>query len=162
MKKLTLIFISAFLLLSCKSHKDVSRNVVSERKVETYAITNDSSKTHRETLLDSEETIKEETNTFTRITEFGPDNNVASITETWNNINLQVDFKSRLNEIKREELTYRGATQIIDTTSQVINEVMKETKDSRPVQGVEWMWVMIAAIVIITVMRLITIKWSPY
>ena len=160
MNNLTLILTSMLLLLSCKSHKDVSRNVVSEQKVETFTITTDSSMTHRETSLDSEATKREDTNTYTIRTEFDPNNNVVSITETWNNINLQVDFRSRLDEIKREDVKLINVTQTTDTASTVIKEVINETTETG--RSSLYMWLIIAAIAIITTMRLITIRWSPY
>lgn len=133
------------LFFSCKSHRNVSRSAVNQTRTQSIITTTDSSTTHRETSLDSEAVKKEETNTYTIRTEFGPDNNVASITETWNNINLQIDFKSQLDEIKREDLKLIKITQTTDTASTVIKEVIDETTDGRLIQGWEW------AIIILTI-----------
>lgn len=145
--KHTLIFIMITLfMLSCKSHKDVSRSVVSQSRGESLVTVNDSSQTHRETSLKSEAITKEETNTYRKETDFDTLGNVTKVIETFNFINLQVDFKSQLDQIKREDFKYHAATLTTDTTSTVTEEKEKERTDSRLIQGWEWLLVIVGII----------------
>lgn len=151
MKPYTVIFVSVLFLLfsSCKSQKDVSRSVISQTRGESLVTINDSIKTHREALHDSETVAKEEVNSYTLHTVFAPDNNIVSTTETWSNINLKVDLRSRVNELKFEELSYASTIQTNDTTSLTLTERATEKRDSRPVQGVEWFIIIMTLAVVV-------------
>lgn len=146
---LTTCLMFLFLLLSCKSHKDVSRSVVAQTRGESLATVNDSLRTHLETSLTQEKKTKEETSNYIKQTDFDTEGKITKVTETFNLINLQVDFKSQLDQLKREDFKYNSATQTTDTASTIVQEKEKETKDSRPIQGAEW------AIIILTVVGIV-------
>lgn len=140
------MFFSMLLLLSsCKSHRDVSRSVVAQTRGESLATVNDSSRTHLETSLTQGKKTKEETSSYIKQTDFDTEGKITKVTETFNLINLQVDFNSQLDQIKREDFKYNSATQTTDTASTIVQEKEKETSDSRPIQGAEW------AIIILTI-----------
>lgn len=137
------------LLPSCKSHRDVSRSVVAQTRGESLVTVSDSSRTHLETSLTQEKKTTEETSSYIKQTDFDTEGKITKVTETFNLINLQVDFNSQLDQIKREDFKYNSATQTTDTTSTIVQEKEKETTDSRLIQGAEW------AIIIITVVGIV-------
>lgn len=150
MKTHALILVSMLLLLpSCKSHRDVSRSVVAQTRGESLVTVSDSSRTHLETSLTQEKKTTEETSSYIKQTDFDTEGKITKVTETFNLINLQVDFNSQLDQIKREDFKYNSATQTTDTTSTIVQEKEKETTDSRLIQGAEW------AIIIITVVGIV-------
>lgn len=146
MKQTLFFIIIVFSLNSCKSQRDVSRSVVAQTRGESLVTVNDTSKTHLETLLNSEVTRKEKTNTYKKETYLDSMGNMTKMIETLSFINLQVDFKSQLNQLKREDFKYSAATQTTDTTSTVVQEKEKETSDSRPIQGWDWLLVIVGII----------------
>ena len=157
-KNILFLFIIVFVLPSCKSHRDVSRSVVGETRAESLVTVNDSSKTHRETSLKSEATKLEERTEYSKRTEFGNDNNVVSTTERVVIYASNLKFNSQLDNLKRDDFKYNGSTQSTNTTDSQLNEDVKETSDSRPIQGKEWVWIILTSVVAIVIMRLIVIK----
>lgn len=138
MKQTLFFIIIVFSLISCKSQRDVSRSVVSQTRGESLVTVNDTSKTHLETLLNSEVTTNKETNTYKKETYLDSMGNVTKMIETLSFINLQVDFKSQLDQLKREDFKYSATTLTTDTASTVMEEQEKETTDSRFFQGWEF------------------------
>ncbi len=118
---------------------------------------NDSSRTHLETSLTQGKKTKEETSSYIKQTDFDTEGKITKVTETFNLINLQVDFNSQLDQIKREDFKYNSATQTTDTTSTIVQEKEKETIDSRPIQGWEWAVVIFIGSLVIY-LTVITIK----
>ena len=138
MKQTLFFIIIVFSLNSCKSQRDVSRRVDTQSRGESLVTVNDTSKTHLETLLNSEVTTSKETNSYKKETYLDSMGNVTKMIETLSFINLQVDFKSQLDQLKREDFKYSATTLTTDTTSTIVQEKEKETADSRLIQGWEW------------------------
>ena len=154
--KQTLFFIIIVLsLFSCKSQRDVSRRVDTQSRGESLVTVNDTSKTHLETLLNSEVTTSKETNSYKKETYLDSMGNMTKMIETLSFINLQVDFKSQLDQLKREDFKYSATTLTTDTTSTVMEEKEKEKTDSRLIQG--WEWGAIAFGIIASLFILVTI-----
>lgn len=149
MKQTLSFFIIVLSLLSCKSHKDVSRSLVTETKGESFVTVSDTSVAHRETLHKADAEKQEDRLAYSKQTNFGDDNNVVSTTERVIIYTSNWKFNSQLDEIKREDLKYSAATLTIDTTSTVVQEKEKETADSRLIQGWEWLYVVVGAIIIL-------------
>ena len=155
MKQTLFFIIIVFSLISCKSQRDVSRRVDTQSRGESLVTVNDTSKTHLETLLNSEVTTNKETNTYKKETYLDSMGNVTKMIETLSFINLQVDFKSQLDQLKREDFKYSATTLTTDTTSTVMEEKEKEKTDSRLIQG--WEWGAIAFGIIASLFILVTI-----
>ena len=155
MKQTLFFIIIVFSLISCKSQRDVSRRVDTQSRGESLVTVNDTSKTHLETLLNSEVTRKEKTNTYKKETYLDSMGNMTKMIETLSFINLQVDFKSQLDQLKREDFKYSATTLTTDTTSTVMEEKEKEKTDSRLIQG--WEWGAIAFGIIASLFILVTI-----
>ena len=146
MKTHTLILASMLLLLfSCKSHKDVSRSVTNQTRGESLVTVNDSSKTHLETSLEKDLKKQEESNAYKREREYYSEGNLTKDTETYNNLKVDFDFQSRLNEITAGDFKYSGSTQSSNTSDNQLIEDIEESTDSRLIQGQEW------AIIILTI-----------
>lgn len=146
MKTHALILVSMLLLLfSCKSHRDVSRSVTNQTRGESLVTVNDSSKTHLETSLEKDLKKQEESNSYKREREYDSEGNLTKDTETYNNLKVDFDFQSRLNEISAGDFKYSGSTQSSNNSDSQLNEDIEESTDSRLIQGWEW------AIVILTI-----------
>lgn len=155
--KQTTLYLSLMLLLlfSCKSHRDVSRSTTYDARGESLATMNDSLQTHLETSQKSEGSQQDDRFEYSRTTEFGNDSNVTSITETYIIINSRFDFNSQLDKIKREDFKYNAAVATSNTTSDEMDERVLEKKDNRPVQGAEWLAVIIGLAIVAALILII-------
>lgn len=158
MKQTLFFIIIVFSLISCKSQRDVSRRVDTQSRGESLVTVNDTSKTHLETLLNSEVTTSKETNRYKKETYLDSMGNVTKMIETLSFINLQVDFKSQLDQLKREDFKYSASILTTDTTSTVMEEKEKEKTDSRLIQGWEWAVVIFAIAVVLVILYFVFIK----
>ena len=149
MKHILIILAIFMLASSCKSHRDVSRSVVSQTRGESLVTVNDSSRTHLETSLKTDSEKQEDRLEYRKHTEFGADSNVVSTTESVIIYLSNFKFNSKLDQIKRDDFKYSAATHITDTMSTSLSEDIQETADSRLIQGWEWMFVMIGAAIVI-------------
>lgn len=148
MKHRTIIYAAVVtsMLVSCKSHKDVLRRESTTTGGESLVTVVDTSKTHLETSLETDYKKQEETNTFVRETEFDTLGNVTKTVETLHFVNLQVDFASKLDQLKRDDFNIIGSAITTDSTHTTIDEQIKQGTDSRPIQGWEWALVSFGAI----------------
>ncbi|MDD4778833.1 MAG: hypothetical protein PHV53_11175, partial [Fermentimonas sp.] len=103
------------------------------------------------TIESSERSGSEVDQSFIRITEFDSTGTVRRIQETWRDrqrIDLVAEERSgRTVSVKNtdQQITIR------DTTSTITNEVKEVNTDSRPIQGLEWFWVVLSGVLVLTV-----------
>jgi|JMBX01.1.fsa_nt_gb hypothetical protein len=138
-------------LNSCRAKKDIQRNEETTSRTERVERFVD---TTRVTAVDeerSERSGSEVEHTFTRVTEFDSTGSIRKVSETWRDRQL-----SRLDTKERHARTVSiaGVSEDIivsDTSSTVVNEMVKVDTDSRPVQGIEWLWVVLSVALIASV-----------
>lgn len=158
MKHILIILAIFMLASSCKSHRDVSRSVVSQTRGESLVTVNDSSRTQLETSLKTDGEKQEDRLEYRKHTEFGADSNVVSTTESVIIYLSNFKFNSKLDQIKRDDFKYSAATHITDTTSASLDEDIQETADSRLIQGWEWAVVIFAIAVVLVILYFVFIK----
>lgn len=158
MKTYTFIIASMLLLLfSCKSHRDVSLRSIDNTRDESLVTVNDSLKTHLETSLKTDSEQQEDRVEYSKQTNFGTDSNVVSTTERIVIYVSNLKFNSQLDQIKTEDFKYNGSTQATNVADSQLTEDIKETSDSRLIQGWEWA-IVIAAIALIIALVIIYFK----
>lgn len=151
------LFIGAILLMcllstiGCRAKKDSSRH-------ESYAL--GSERTERRTdsirVMEvveerSERSGSEVEQSFTRVTEFDSTGRVRSIQETWRDRQQgNVASKERTERIVSVEGSETNIT-AKDTVSVIAQETAKVDTDSRLIQGVEWIWVILSVVLITAV-----------
>lgn len=152
MKQISLyLSLMLLLLFSCKSHRDVSLRTIDNTRGESLVTTNDSLKTHLETSLKTEGDKQEDRVEYSKQTNFGDDNNVVSTTERIVIYASNFKFNRQLDQIKAADFKYSGSTQTSNTSDRQLNEDIKETSDSRLIQGWEWLYVIIGTSIVIAV-----------
>lgn len=150
---LFVFFFSLFLILvpGCKTKKNVQRESTFEQSVERVESTIDKSITAQEAgsavSIKTDQDIRE----FNRTTNFDSTGNVSSISETWretgssqlalrNDSTRNISLNNVVNTDSSSDQSQSSSTEIID-----------QSADSRPVQGIEWVWVILSAALVIAV-----------
>ena len=138
-------------LNSCRAKKSIQRTEETTSRTERVERSVD---TTRVTAVDeerSERSGSEVEQTFTRVTEFDSTGSVRKVSETWRDRQLsRLDTKERHARV----VSVAGVSEDIavsDTSSTVVNEMVKVDTDSRPVQGIEWLWVVLSIALIVAV-----------
>ena len=88
---------------------------------------------------------------FTRVIEYDTTGRVQRISETWRD---RQQGSLVVQERSAQAVSLTGESKEIierDTTATVMNETVKVNTDSRPVQGVEWIWVILSIALIAAV-----------
>lgn len=151
------LFIGAILLMcllstiGCRAKKDSSRHesyVMGSERIERRT---DSIRTLEVVEERSERSGSEAEQSFTRVTEFDSTGSVRKVSETW--------WDRQQGDMASEERTERtvsveGSEIIIadkDTVSVIAQETTKIDTDSRLIQGVEWIWVILSVVLITAV-----------
>ncbi len=156
MKHGTFLFILALLVLvsGCRARKNIVRKTETTTAVERVEVKTDTSRTTTTvvTSVDAKDSLRETTERET----------------------IHLDTLGRIRTIIRESVrkeagsgrTYRGQGTIVSVTGKTdsvssvetlhaTSQEITETKtDSRPVQGAEWLWVMLGSIIAIGVIIL--------
>jgi uncharacterized protein YcfL len=147
----TIILLALLSLIGCRSKRNTSRYELHtvgservERVIDSIRIVEDNQQT-------TERRGSETDQSFSRITEFDSTGTVRRIQETWRDrqrVGLVTEERSGRTVSVTEtdqQLTIR------DTTSTVTSEVVEVKTDSRPIQGFEWFWVVLSAVLVLTV-----------
>ncbi len=135
-------------LIGCRAKKNTSRHesyVVGSERVERRT---DSIRTLEIVEERSERSGSEFERQYTRTTEYDIEGAIRRISETW--------WDRQQGDMASEERTERivsvegSDTNITakDTVSAVAQETTKIDTDSRPIQGVEWIWVILSVVLI--------------
>lgn len=150
------IIICALLLCfsasSCRAKKDLERK---EEVMESYQRIEHSADSLRieEIRTDCVVQISDElVRSYTRVTEFDSSGTIIRrLQESWwdrrrGDVSLQDD--------RSETVSIAGSQKLVeekDTTMAEIHEISHASTDSRPVQGVEWIWVILSLVLILGV-----------
>jgi hypothetical protein len=144
-----------FSLAGCKARKSVARSVVVESTVERVETTTDTSRITLKTELNIQTQEATQDNTFIRTTEFDSTGTVIrSIREEWRDVR-----SAQLSVLDRQEdyLSITGTSTFVserDSTVSTTIEISKTETDSRLIQGVEWLWIVIGIKLILIIVLL--------
>lgn len=136
---------------SCRAKKDFERNTQISERVERIERSVDSARNSENEYSKTERIGLTEDNFYIRTTEYDTEGRIRSISETWRD-RRHSDMANE--ERSKESISLSGSEKEIvesDTSSVIINEKTKTTNDSRPVQGVEWIWVILSIALIAAV-----------
>lgn len=145
-------------LVGCRASKNSQRNETSSEVHARTESTLDSTKSEyrevesRNILTDASDEY------YLRITEYDVEGAVRRISEKWGNRRLSnVDSQDR----QQESVSVTGSESNIvetDSSNTVIEEKVDASIDSRPVQGVEWFWVILGGAIILAIVIFVIIK----
>ena len=140
----TIILLASLLVLSgCKVRSEVARVVTDQTRVERTGAAVDTSRT----IINAQETISsqadESEEIYTRTQHFDSLGNIRTIQETWRAIGRT---ELALHERSGSYLSLNGMSAVTtERDSSLVTVVEREDHraDSRPVQGIEWIWVIV-------------------
>lgn len=158
--KILLVFGSLCLVsfVGCKTTKNMERNERTEQSAKQVKLAIDKSITAKEAgskiSIETNQDIRE----FNRTTHFDSTGNISSVSETWREVGRSE--LAVLNDSSRTVFMSdkNDSTSFIDKSETQFQQKEVASADSRPVQGIEWMWVifgvgLIAAVLIIVFIR---------
>lgn len=139
----------------CTSKRNVVRTEKGQSYTEQIETSSDTSRTE-ETVIDSSKTTVDETvEEYIKTTEYDSTGIVRRVSEEWrerkrNNVSTlhRQEQYVFVNESEKEVVT-------IDSTTVQTQEAIKTTTDSRPVQGVEWIWIVLSVALVLIVLSYI-------
>lgn len=151
------LFICAIALLallsitSCRAKRETSRNESYTVGTERLERRSDSIHTVELSQQRAERSGSEVEQSYTRITEFDTTGTIQRVSETWRDRQLSnLDTEERTGRTVSVTQTEQQIVEL-DTSYATISETSHTTTDSRPVQGVEWIWVILSVVLIATV-----------
>lgn len=146
------------ILFGCKSRQEITRSVTDQTRIERTETAVDTSRT----IGSTQETLSRETGEseeiYSRTQHFDSLGNIRTIQETWWRIGR---FELALRQGSGSYLSLNGMSTVTsdrDSTTVVTNERQDIRTDSRPVQGIEWIWIIVGAGIVIFVLIAIAIK----
>lgn len=151
------LFIGAILLMcllstiGCRAKKDSSRHESYVMGSERTERRTDSIRVMEVVEERSERSGSEVEQSFTRITEFDSTGSIRKVSETWwdrqsGSVVIQERSSRAVSVATSESNIIRK-----DTVTAVVQETIKIETDSRLIQGVEWIWVVLSFVLITTV-----------
>lgn len=157
-KILFVCILACILILSgCKSRQEITRSVTDQTRIERTETAVDTSRT----IVSDKDVVSRETGeseeTYSRTQHYDTLGNLRTIQETWRSIGR---FELALRERSASHISINGMgaiTSEFDSSTVVTTEQVKNSSDSRPVQGIEWMWVIagVGLLIFILIMYLI-------
>lgn len=157
-KILFVCILACILILSgCKSRQEITGSVTDQTRIERTETAVDTSRT---IVIDKEAVSREageSEDIYTRTQHYDTLGNLRTIQETWRSIGR---FELALRERSASYISINGmgaVTSESDRSTVVTSEQVKNSSDSRPVQGIEWMWVIagVGLLIFILIMYLI-------
>lgn len=139
------------LLTSCRSSKSTSRNGSYAMAVERVERRLDSIRIVESTTQRSEHSGSEAERVYSRTTEYDTTGAIRSVQETWRDRQL---FNVSTNERAGRIVSVTNSDEQViqkDTAHAIITETSHIKSDSRPVQGIEWVWVILSVVLIAAV-----------
>lgn len=145
------------ILHGCKSRQEITRSVTDQTRIERRETEVDTSRT----IVGDKDVVNRETeeseDIYTRTQHYDTLGNLRTIQETWRSIGR---FELALRERSASYISINGmgaVTSESDRSTVVTSEQVKNSSDSRPVQGIEWMWVIagVGLLIFILIMYLI-------
>lgn len=158
MKKIIPIIILISLLSSCKTKRNIIKD--SDTKVATTQViqSNDTTKWIREILdiINKQIVYKDKSSSTTTTTLIGSTENSSdndTITTTTTHQKNDIELTIRVDIAKDETIKEQKDVHLTDSTTTIntskVKEDVKETKDTRLIQGVEWVYVIFTSMVVI-------------
>lgn len=136
--------LSIFCLLlcgGCNSKRNAVRNTDTATRIEQKRTQNDSSRIEHSVQIDLGKKTEEKEDTYFRTVDYDSLGNIRRISEQWRNLG-RVELS--LHKGSSSYLSLNGST-IVDTVNHVFRlketETVSDKKDSRPIQGIEWLWI---------------------
>jgi len=153
-----LLFVCIIILSGCKSRQEITRSVIDQTRLERTETAVDTSRM----IGSTQETLSRETGEsdeiYSRTQHFDSLGNIRTIQETWRRIGR---FELALRQGSGSYISLNGMSSVTrdrDSTTVVTNERQDFQNDSRPVQGIEWIWIIVGAGIIIFLFIAIAIK----
>lgn len=133
----------------CRAKKEIQRREEITTEAERIERSVDSVRIKEISERSTEKNESELNQTYTRIIEYDTTGTVRRVQESWRN-RQRIDLVAE-ERIGRTFSVSNSKKEIIsrDTSSTIINEMVLETSDDRPVQGAEWLWVILGGAVIV-------------
>lgn len=140
---ITLLLASLLVLSGCKVRREVASMVTDQTRVERTETTVDTSRTEISTQETLSQQADESEEVYTRTQHFDSLGNIRSIQETWRAIGRT---ELALRERSGSYISLNGmgtVTSESDSSTVVSDEQVNSSVDSRLVQGIEWLWVIV-------------------
>ena len=155
---LCFLFVCLLFQSSCKSHKEITRTVTDQTRVEQIETAIDTTRT----LVNDQENVKRQSDEseeiYTRTKQYDSLGNIRTIQETWRAIGRT---ELALHERSGSYISLNGMstiTAISDSSTLVINDQENSSTDTRPLQGTEWIWAIIGAGLLLFIIIMFVIK----
>jgi len=156
MKHLFTYLLVLLTVTGCGSSKKSSHQTYHEEKNETKTeASNEKIQTQGISFVRTDKSVNTDTSGFTRITLYNDSGGIQSVQETW--------WETRHNELESgteqssenavEEKNNESTSTI--STDTLITADEKKDNDNRPVQGIEWIYFVLSAGVVLIVIALI-------
>lgn len=138
-----MLVVCVLLFSACKSRKEITRSVTEQKRTEQTETAIDTS----HTVVSDKEVISREVGVsediYSRTQHFDSLGNIRSIQEVWRRIGR---FELALHERSGSYLSLNGMSTVTsdrDSSTMVIYEHENSSADTRPVQGEEWIWLIV-------------------
>lgn len=155
---ITFVFLFLGILAGCNAQKRMSRNAEAQVRTERTETETADSRVKEKSQTDISTQTNEQDRTYVRITEYDSTGYVRRIQEEWRDIGRSQLF---VLDQSRHHISIDGMTAVTverDNSHSVSIENEKTSSDSRPVQGIEWLWVILGVIITVTIIGYIIIK----
>ena len=142
----------------CRAKKNVQKTQVDTTVVEKVERYSDSTRTAERTTEHATFTRDDNERSYTRTTEFDSTGVVRRVSEEWRD-RRSADVAVRDNE--SETISITGSEKHVvetDSSSAVLQETKDLQSDSRPVQGAEWLWVIVGGALILSIVIFFIIR----
>ena len=148
----SLLLSAVFSFTSCKSHKNISTENRTSKEVDNISESIYTQIETRRAGAHLKKEISENIKEYIRTTDFDSTGNIRSVSETWREIGradmaVRNDSSGAISVINKIDSIIN-----IETAHEVKNEKQDIKTDQRPVQGSEWMWVILGIGVIAAVL----------
>lgn len=148
---IAIALLCCFAFNGCRAKKNIEKNETTVESTERVERTVDTTRTMETEEFKTERSGSESEQVFTRVIEYDTTGRVQRISETWRD---RQQGSLVVQERSAQAVSLTGESKEIierDTTATVMNETVKVNTDSRPVQGVEWIWVILSIALIAAV-----------
>ena len=143
------------LLVACKSKKHITTDIDTQTGTVRIERVVDTTRTVETATERSDVSGSEVEQSYTRTTEYDTSGVVRRVQEEWRDRQrADVALRDKLQETV--SVTGRDALiEVRDSSRTVSNEEKRSDVDTRPVQGIEWLWVIIGLVVVLGIVGLI-------
>lgn len=145
------LLLVSFIVFGCRSTKNIERNEATKTGSLRIERSSDTIRTIEVRNQRSNRSVSELEQIYSRVTEFDSTGSVRRVSEEWRDRRY-----SDLADEERDEraVSVAGSEEEVitrDTTSVIVRETIHNKTDSRPIQGADWFWVILSAVLILTV-----------